>query len=57
MDPNALEKDPDVNFTDPQSGVKRWANTWSAGHGLGVIDRVESVQSLVARLMQEYRAT
>lgn len=56
MDPNALERDPDVNFTDPQSGVKRWANTWSAGHGVGVIDRVESVQSLVARLMQEYRA-
>lgn len=56
MDPNALEKDPDVNFTDPQSGVKRWANTWSAGHGVGVIDRVESVQSLVDQLRREYQS-
>lgn len=56
MDPNALEKDPDVNFTDPQSGVKRWANTWSAGHGVGVINRVDSVQSLVSQLQREYRA-
>ena len=55
MDPNALEKDPDVDFTDPQSGVKRWANTWSAGHGVGVIDRVESVKSLVNRLKQEHQ--
>ncbi len=56
MDPNALEKDPDVNFTDPQSGVKRWVNTWSAGHGVGVIDRVESVQSLVDQLRREYQS-
>ena len=56
MDPNALEKDPDVDFTDPQSGMKRWANTWSAGHGVGVIDRVESVKSLVNRLKQEHQA-
>ncbi|MCE7997870.1 MAG: nitronate monooxygenase [Rhodobiaceae bacterium] len=54
MDPDALETDPDVDFTDPQSGVKRWANTWSAGHGVGVIDQIESVQSLVSRLSQEY---
>ena len=55
MDPNALEKDPDVDFADPQSGMKRWANTWSAGHGVGVIDRVESVKSLVNRLKQEHQ--
>ena len=55
MDPKALEKDPDVDFTDPQSGMKRWANTWSAGHGVGVIDRVESVKSLVNRLKQEHQ--
>ena len=56
MDPDALETDPDVDFTDPQSGVKRWANTWSAGHGVGVIDQIESVQSLVSRLGQEYQS-
>ncbi len=56
MDPNALETDPDVDFTDPQSGVKRWANTWSAGHGVGAVDRVESVESLVSRLKLEYQS-
>lgn len=56
MDPNALETDPDVDFTDPQSGVKRWANTWSAGHGVGAIERVESVKSLVDRLNDEYQS-
>lgn len=54
MDPDALETDPDVDFTDPQSGVKRWANTWSAGHGVGAISQVESVKELVDRLKQEY---
>ncbi|WOF73849.1 nitronate monooxygenase [Parvibaculaceae bacterium PLY_AMNH_Bact1] len=56
MDPNALETDPDVDFTDPQSGLKRWANTWSAGHGVGAVDRVESVESLVSRLKLEYQS-
>eukprot|EP00435_Cladocopium_sp_Y103_P076581 s1_g320.t1 len=54
MDPDALETDPDVDFTDPQSGVKRWANTWSAGHGVGAINQVESVEDLVGQLKQEY---
>ncbi len=54
MNPDALETDPDVDFTDPQSGVKRWANTWSAGHGVGAINQIESVRDLVGRLKQEY---
>ncbi len=57
MDPDALETDPDIDFTDPQSGVKRWANTWSAGHGVGEIKQVESVKDLVDRLKQEYLST
>lgn len=55
MDPNALEANPEVDFTDPQAGVKRWANTWSAGHGVGNIDRVESVRELVDRLKHQYQ--
>ncbi|MBX3492249.1 MAG: nitronate monooxygenase [Parvibaculum sp.] len=54
MDLNAMEKNPDIDFTDPQSGAKRWAQVWSAGHGVGMIDRVETVASLVARLREEY---
>lgn len=53
-DLDAMEKNPDVDFTDPQSGAKRWAHVWSAGHGVGLIDRTEPVASLVARLKTEY---
>jgi nitronate monooxygenase len=53
-DLDAMEKNPDIDFTDPQSGAKRWAQVWSAGHGVGTIDRVETVASLVARLEEEY---
>jgi nitronate monooxygenase len=56
MDPSALDENPEVDFTDPQSGVKRWANTWSAGHGVGSITCTESVKSLVDRLKAEYAA-
>lgn len=55
-DLDAMEKNPDIDFTDPQSGAKRWAHVWSAGHGVGTIDRVEKVASLVARLEEEYEA-
>lgn len=55
-DLDAMEKNPDIDFTDPQSGAKRWAQVWSAGHGVGRVDRVEKVASLVARLEEEYEA-
>ncbi|MEQ9143284.1 MAG: nitronate monooxygenase [Parvibaculaceae bacterium] len=55
-DLDAMEKNPDIDFTDPQSGAKRWAHVWSAGHGVGTIDRVEKVASLIARLEEEYEA-
>jgi nitronate monooxygenase len=53
-DLDAMEKNPDIDFTDPQSGAKRWAHVWSAGHGVGLVDRTEPVTSLVARLKAEY---
>lgn len=56
MDVQQLAKDPEVDFTDPQAGVKRWANTWSAGHGVGLVNKVEPTASLIARLVDEYNA-
>lgn len=53
-DLDAMEKNPDIDFTDPQSGAKRWTHVWSAGHGVGLVDRTEPVASLVARLKAEY---
>lgn len=55
LDPNTLVENPEVDFTDPQGEVKRWANTWSAGHGVGLIDKVESVHELVESLKRGYR--
>ena len=55
-DLDAMERNPDIDFTDPQSGAKRWAQVWSAGHGVGMIDRTEPVSKLVARLREEYEA-
>lgn len=36
--------------------LKAWRDVWSAGQGVGDIDRVETVTDLVARLSLDYRA-
>ena len=51
-----MEANPDIDFTDPQGGARRWAQVWSAGHGVGSIDRVETAVDLIARLKKEYDA-
>ena len=38
------------------SGVKRWRDTWSAGHSVSGIDAIEPVATLVARTRDQYRA-
>ncbi|MGE3475878.1 MAG: NAD(P)H-dependent flavin oxidoreductase [Rhodospirillaceae bacterium] len=35
---------------------KAWRDIWSAGHGVGTIDDIPSVEDLVARLKREYDA-
>ncbi|MDO8287751.1 MAG: nitronate monooxygenase [Parvibaculum sp.] len=49
-----MESNPEIDFTDPQGGAKRWATVWSAGHGVGSIDRVETAAALITRLKAEY---
>jgi len=39
----------------PKEGAKTWVDTWSAGHGCGVIDDVPSTKQLVKRLIIEFR--
>lgn len=39
----------------PKEGAKTWVDTWSAGHGTGVIDDVPTVEELVNRLDIEFR--
>jgi nitronate monooxygenase len=35
-------------------GAKVWKDIWSAGHGVGSIDDIPTVEALVARLRTEY---
>lgn len=56
FDLDAMEANPDIDFTDPQGGARRWAQIWSAGHGVGAIDRVETAAELIKRLKAEYDA-
>lgn len=39
----------------PKEGAKTWVDTWSAGHGVGVIEDVPTVAELVSRLDLEFR--
>ncbi len=41
---------------DPQDEAKAWKNIWSAGQGVGAIERIEPAQSIIERLRREYEA-
>lgn len=44
-----------INFSgDISAGKKAWKDVWSAGQGLGAVDRVATVQEIVDRLQDEY---
>ncbi len=36
--------------------LKAWRDIWGAGHGVGLIDDIPTVEALVERLAEEYRA-
>jgi nitronate monooxygenase len=56
MDLAKLEADVVIDFTDPKGDARRWTVTWSAGHGVGAIKRVEPVAELVAGFVRDYVA-
>jgi nitronate monooxygenase len=55
MDPDALPT-PVRDRSHLPDHVKPWANLWSAGHGVALIDDIPSVAVLVERLRAEYEA-
>lgn len=57
MDPDQLKKKDRVDFDDMQkeTDAKAWRDIWSAGHGVGAIDRIESASEIISRLEDEYR--
>ncbi|WP_237389656.1 NAD(P)H-dependent flavin oxidoreductase [Bacillus sp. USDA818B3_A] len=57
LDPEKLAKKEQINFDHMQkeSNAKAWKDIWSAGHGVGAIDRIESAADIINRLELEYR--
>jgi nitronate monooxygenase len=39
------------------SAAKAWKDIWGAGQGIGAVKSVDSVQTLVDRLVREYAET
>lgn len=58
LDPEKLIRKEKVDFNDMQkeTNAKAWRDIWSAGHGVGAIDRIESVADIISRLEDEYNA-
>lgn len=59
MDPDKLpESRQKMEFGESETGepIKAWRDVWSAGQGVGHIDRIMPVAEVADRLEQEYRA-
>jgi nitronate monooxygenase len=62
LDPNHLQREPGESskmvFTSADGtrtvGTKTWKDIWSAGHGVGSIDDVPTVTSLIGQLAAEF---
>jgi nitronate monooxygenase len=53
LDPANLPRS-GIDFS--RQGLSRWKELWSAGHGVGSVDRICPVAEVVERLIREYRA-
>jgi len=54
-DTDNMSQSTTVNFDNPYGDAKAWRDIWSAGQGVGSIQRVQTVAELVADLQTEYR--
>ena len=55
LDPDNLESNHEgFNVSGSQEKIKAWKNIWSAGQGVGLIKKIESVESIVAELESEF---
>ncbi|WP_026576428.1 NAD(P)H-dependent flavin oxidoreductase [Bacillus sp. UNC438CL73TsuS30] len=57
LDPAKLAKKEKVDFNHMQQepNVKAWRDIWSAGHGVGAIDKIETAGEIIERLEVEYQ--
>lgn len=54
LDPEKLKRKEKVDFSQMNSGSKAWRDIWSAGHGVGTVEKVESAAEIITRLKAEY---
>ncbi|WP_066254752.1 NAD(P)H-dependent flavin oxidoreductase [Neobacillus drentensis] len=56
LDPEKLVKKDEVNFDGMQreTNAKAWRDIWSAGHGVGAINKIESAGEIIESLAVEY---
>lgn len=57
LNPEQLIKKDKVNFDSMQreTNAKAWRDIWSAGHGVGAINKIESASEIINSLEQEYK--
>ncbi|MEH7084765.1 nitronate monooxygenase [Neobacillus drentensis] len=57
LDPESLVKKDQINFDSMQreTNAKAWRDIWSAGHGVGAINKIESVSEIINSLESEYK--
>lgn len=57
IDPAGDGKGKQIDFSgDISAGKKAWKDVWSAGQGVGAVERISPVRDVVATLRGEYRA-
>jgi nitronate monooxygenase len=55
LDPDNLDSNTDgFNVSSSQDKIKAWKDIWSAGQGVGLIKKIESVESIVEKLESEF---
>lgn len=56
LDPNRLAKKDNVNFDSMQkeTNAKAWKDIWSAGQGVGAIQKIETAAEIIQQLEKDY---
>lgn len=55
LDPEKLRRKEKVDFSQMNQDTKAWRDIWSAGHGVGTIEKVDTAENIVSQLREEYK--
>lgn len=54
LDPEKLKRKEKVDFSQMNKDTKAWRDIWSAGHGVGTIESIDTAANIIAQLREEY---